>query len=312
VSGRADAPCPYHAAGRWARERFGCGIFRVVVDAGFSCPNRDGALARDGCLFCSIDGFRPPTSRPHLTVSAQIARALPVLRRRYPRAGGYLVYFQPYTNTYGPPEKLDAALAEARAAEGALGVVVGTRPDALGDETCDLLAAFARESFLQVEIGVQSTDDAVLARMRRGHAWEDARRAIARCRARGLRVGAHMILGTPWESVESQWSGAALLSAAGIDAVKLHHLQVIRGSVLAREWEGSPEPLPGWRDYALIAAGFLERLAPRVVVERLCATTRPGMLIAPQWAAGADRVRAEIRRVLIERGSSQGAVAAGP
>ncbi|MFH1144920.1 MAG: TIGR01212 family radical SAM protein [Candidatus Eisenbacteria bacterium] len=325
-AGRGSLPL-YAGAGRFARERFGCEVFRVVVDAGFSCPNRDGTRAADGCRFCTIDGFRPPTSRPDLPIAEQISRALPILARRYPQAGGYLVYFQPYTNTYGPPERLARLLEEARSANGALGVIVGTRPDALPDPILAVLADFNRGSFLQVELGIQSTDDGVLAWMKRGHSWQDSREAIGRLKERDIRVGAHMILGTPWESIDSQVQGAVEISLAGVDAVKLHHLQILRGSALARDGNparacaprGSEAPdapgcnedplwrsLPSWQDYARIAAAFLERLSQGIVIERLCALARPGLLIAPRWGVRPERVREEIDRILRARGSRQG------
>ncbi len=302
---QARDPLPYFSARQFANERFGRALFRVVVDAGFSCPNRDGSRGTGGCLFCSIAGFRPPSSEPGRPLAEQIARALPLLRRRYPRAGGYLLYFQPYTNTYGPPEKLARALAEARAS-GAEGVVVATRPDALPEEMLDVLASFAATSFLQVELGVQSTHEPALAAMRRGHRWSDSARAIERLKRRGIRVGAHMILGTPWEPLESQVEGAARISLTGIDAVKIHHLQVVSGSALALEFEREAFDLPDWRAYANLAASFLERLSPRVVVERLFASTRPGTLLAPKWDAPPGRVRDEIVRILQERGTRQG------
>ena len=159
---------------------------------------------------------------------------------------------------------------------------------------------------MQVELGVQSTHDPTLREMRRGHGWDDSRRAIRALRERGARVGAHVILGTPWEPVRSQMRGARLLSEAGVDAVKLHHLQVLRGSAMAGE--GPPEAwaLPDWRQYARIAAGFLERLAPGIVVERLLARAPRGMLLAPRWGVPPERVRREIEAVLRARGSGQG------
>jgi len=189
----------YLSPGAFARERFGGPVFRVIVDAGFSCPVRDGTLARAGCLFCSIEGFRPLTSRPELPPHEQIARALPRLWARYPHAIGFLVYLQPYTNTYGAPERLAQVLEDVRALEDAVGVVIGTRPDCLPEPVLKVLEAEVRRTFVQVELGVQSTHDATLAAMGRHHTWEDSRRAIAALRARGVRVGAHMILGTPWE-----------------------------------------------------------------------------------------------------------------
>ena len=301
----------YLSPAAFARRRFGGTVFRVIVDAGFSCPVRDGTRGRDGCLFCSIEGFRPPSSRPELPLREQIARALPRLWSRYPHAVGFLVYLQPYTNTYGPPERLTQVLDEVRGPAGACGVVIGTRPDCLPEPMLALLAREASRTFVQVELGVQSTHDPTLRAMGRQHTWDDARRAIAALRARGIRVGAHVILGTPWEPVRSQIRGAARLSAAGIEAVKLHHLQVLRGSALAGLRAPDAWALPGWRPYARIAAAFLERLAPEIVVERLLARAPREMLLAPRWDVPPERVRREIARVLRARGGWQGRLQRG-
>ncbi len=302
------AALPYRSAGQFLRERFGGMSFRVTVDAGFSCPNRDGTLGEHGCAFCAIDAFRPPTSRPHLPVREQVARAAAHLARRYPRAVGYLVYLQPYTNTYGSPERIERVIREALASPGALGVVIGTRPDCLPEPVLDLLADVARDRFVQVEVGVQSTDDATLRAMDRGHDWACSARAIGELRARGIRAGAHVILGTPWESHASQLAGAARICAAGIQAVKIHHLQVLRGSRLAGLPAAAHARLPSWRAYARLAAGFLERLDPEVVIERLTASAPRRMLIAPRWGVSADCVRREIAAVLARRGRRQGSL----
>lgn len=299
---------PYRSAGRYLRERFGGMVYRVIVDAGFSCPNRDGTLGRRGCAFCTIDAFRPPTSRPHLSVATQIARATPHLARRHPRAAGYLVYFQPYTNTYGAPERIARVISAALACDGALGVVIGTRPDCLPEPVLDVLGEASRRSFLQVEVGVQSTSDGALRAMDRGHDWACARRAIGALRARGVRTGAHVILGTPWESPAAQIAGAEHLSRAGVQAIKIHHLQVLAGSRLADLPVEERGPLPSWRAYARLAAGFLERLDPEVVVERLTASAPRRMLIAPRWNVPAQHVRAEIIAVLARRGRRQGSL----
>lgn len=302
----STAPLPYRCASQFARERLGGTVFRVVVDAGFGCPVRDGRLGRDGCVYCSIDGFRPPTSRPTLTTAAQVARALPRLQRRFPRAAGFLIYFQPYTNTDGPPERIEQACAEALRIDGCMGLVIGTRPDALPEPVLEVLARYAARTHVQVELGVQSTDDAALAAMGRGHDWACSQAAIASLRARGIRVGAHVLLATPWESRERQIAGAGRLAATGVDAVKLHHLQVVRGSRLARSRPESGWELPGWREYASLATDFIERLDPRIVIERLCASSAPGLLIAPRWPVDAARVRHEIIDLLHARGSRQG------
>jgi uncharacterized protein len=301
----------YRSAGRFLRERFGGMVYRVVVDAGFSCPNRDGTLGEHGCSFCTIDAFRPPTSRPHLSVRDQVARARGHLARRHPRAAGHLVYLQPYTNTYGPPERLARVMGEALACPGALGVVIGTRPDCLPEPILEVLAEVARRSFVAVEVGVQSTDDETLRAMDRGHDWACSARAIGELRARGIRAGAHVILGTPWESHASQLAGAARLCAAGIQAVKIHHLQVLEGSRLAEMPSAERERLPSWQAYARLVAGFLERLDPTVVIERLTASAPRRMLIAPRWGVPAAHVRAQIVAVLERRGRRQGSLWGG-
>jgi radical SAM protein (TIGR01212 family) len=256
-----------------------------------------------------VDGFRPPTSRPEDTLQEQVARGRAVLRERYRRARGYLVYFQPFTNTYGTPEQLRHLIEEALACPGMLGIVIGTRPDCLPEPILDLLAWAASRTYLQIELGVQSTHDATLQAMDRGHDWEDSQRAIAALRQRGIRVGAHVILGTPWEPRQSQIAGATRLSQAGIDAVKLHQLQVLKGSRLATLWPKARWRLPGWQAYATLAADFLEALDQRVVVERLFARAPHGLLLAPRWGVSPHRVRAEIIRTLHQRGSRQGSMA---
>ncbi len=298
---------PYFTPAEFARRTFGGPVARVSVDAGFSCPVRDGTLSTDGCLFCTIDGFRPPTSRPELPLCEQVARGFSRVHRRYPRAIGFLVYLQPYTNTHGPLARVERVLAEARSIAGARGIIVATRPDALPEPILDLLAREARRTFLQVELGVQSTDDATLRAMRRGHTWDDSRRAIRALRQRGVRIGAHMILATPWEPVASQIAGAQRLSAEGVQAVKLHHLQVLRGSQLARLAAAEPIALPDWQAYAQIAAAFLECLDPGIVVERLFSRAPRELLIAPRWEVAPTRVREEISRILRAHGSTQGA-----
>jgi len=304
-----QAALPYHTVGRFAREQFGAPIFRVVVDAGCSCPVRDGTRGSDGCAFCSIEGFRPPTARPELSIAEQVARALPRLSARYPQAAGFLVYFQPYTNTHTTPERLEAMLAEASRIEGALGLVIGTRPDALPREILDVLCAAARRTWLQVELGVQSTHDPTLRALERRHDWATSCKAIHALRRRRLRVGAHMILATPWEPPLQQIEGARRLSAAGVDAVKLHHLQVLRGSRLAQTPPEGGWRLPDWRAYAELASSFLEGLDPRITVERLCAKAPPELLIAPRWEVDAATVRARICERLRSRKSRQGTLA---
>lgn len=304
-----SAELPYFSASCYLRQQFGQRLFRVPIDAGFSCPNRDGHLATGGCAFCSIDGFRPFASRPEKSLSEQINHFLPDCRRRFPKASGFLVYFQPFSNTYGPAARLSAAFEEVLTYPEALGIIVSTRPDCLEADMVALLTETAQRTWLQVELGVQSTSDTALTAMGRGHTWDCSRRAIELLKANRIRIAAHLLLATPWETRKSQIAGAARLSALGIDAVKLHHLQILIGSGLS----AAPPP-EGWRlpdlgAYACLIAEFLAHLDGRIVVDRLMTSSPRRLLIAPRWGVGPREARDRIIAEMKQRGLRQGILA---
>lgn len=297
---------PYHHPGRFIREHFGERLFRVSVDAGFSCPNRDGSIGTGGCLFCDIDGFRPFAARSEHSIAEQVRDALPDCRRRHPKATGYLIYLQPFTNTYCTPHHLKAVIDEALACPGMRGLIIATRPDCLPPEISDQLQAANKRTFLQVELGVQSTDDSALFAMKRGHTWADSARAITGLRRRGIRTTAHLILGTPWESPDSQIRGASIISDYGVSAVKLHHLQILAGSQLASLDQSICERLPSHEEYINIVIEFLSHLDRGIVVERLMAEAPPRLLIAPRWGFRSRDLRRKIIAAMIERKRFQG------
>jgi radical SAM protein (TIGR01212 family) len=282
--------------GRFLRDKFGCRVYKVGIDAGFNCPNRDGSFSTAGCAYCNGDSFRPKTSSRIKPIEQQIAEGMDYLRRRY-GAGKFIAYFQSATNTYAPLEVLAPLYEAAVARPDVVGLAIGTRPDCIDEEKLAWLQRLAEKYFVTIEYGLQSASDKTLRRINRGHDVTSWKNAVAMTRNRGIYIGTHLILGFPWESREDALSGARAVSDAGIDFLKLHHLHIVRGSSLAEEYLNRPFHLPGLEEYAELAADFLERLSPNIRVERLFATAPADQLIAPVW----DKSKAEIQRFIHDR-----------
>lgn len=294
-----------HRYSAFLRERLGAPARKISIDAGFTCPNRDGRLGRGGCAWCRPEAFTPAAARRGLSVTEQIARGRP--RGPGAEAVRLLAYFQPYTNTDAPPEALAALWEEALAAPGVAGLVVGTRPDCVPDAVLERLDGFAVRAYVQLELGLQTASDATLRRMNRGHdaaAFDDAMR---RAGGRGIVRSAHMIAGLPGETRQDALRTVDRIADAGAETIKLHAFHLLEGTALAAEHARRPLPLPGLDSYAALAADCLERLPWRVAVERVAASVPAEHLVGPAWCAepGAGRraVEAELRR----RGTRQGA-----
>ena len=279
--------------GRFLRDKFGCRVYKVSLDAGFSCPNRDGSLSTAGCAYCNGDSFRPKTSDRKKPIEQQLAEGMDYLRRRY-GAGKFIAYFQPATNTYAPLAVLAPLYERALEHPDVVGLAVGTRPDCIDEEKLAWLQKLAAKYFITVEYGLQSASDETLRRINRGHDVTSWRNAVGMTRGRGIYIGTHLILGFPWESREEMLSGAHIVSEAGIDFLKLHNLHIVRGSSLAEEYMNRPFHLPGLEEYADLVTDFLARLNPDICIERLFATAPPDQLIAPVWG----KSKAEILRYI--------------
>ncbi|MDR0439900.1 MAG: TIGR01212 family radical SAM protein, partial [Candidatus Accumulibacter sp.] len=240
---RADRSSPpddfagrrYNAYNDWVKRVHGGRLQKVSVDAGFTCPNRDGTLGVGGCAFCNNDGFTPSYLRSRRDILAQIDTGVAFMRRRYPGAKAFLAYFQSYSNTYDSIERLRERFETALGHPDISGLAIGTRPDCLPDDVLDYLADLARRTLLELEIGIESCSDAVLEECLRGHGFACARDAVRRAAARGLSVTGHLLLGLPLETRESLIEGARELSRLPLDALKFHQLQVVRGTRLARQ-----------------------------------------------------------------------------
>lgn len=260
-------------------------VQKISINAGFTCPNRDGTVGYGGCTYCNNQTFNPEYCRTEKTVSVQLEEGKRFFAHKYPEMK-YLAYFQAYTNTYGELEALKCKYEEALAVDDVVGLVIGTRPDCMSDALLDYLEALARRTFVLVEYGVESTLDRTLCRINRGHTWQVAVDAVERTAARGLPVGGHVILGLPGESREDILGQAADISRLPLDTLKLHQLQLIRGTRMAREYEERPEDFHLFHDvdeYIVLVVDYIQRLRPDLVLERFVSQSPKELLIAPDW-----------------------------
>jgi radical SAM protein (TIGR01212 family) len=298
----------YHAWNEHVTARHGGRVQKVSIIGGFTCPNRDGLVGTGGCIFCNNASFTPGYLSRRQPITEQIDAGLGFLQRRYPGTLRYIAYFQSYSNTYGEFERLRACYQEALAHPQISGLAIGTRPDCLPDEVLDYLATLAREHIIELEIGVESCNDAALARVNRGHDFACSVDAIQRAAARGLEVTAHLMLGLPGETRESMLDGARQLSALPIKALKLHQLQLVRGTALAREWQRDPDSVPLLDEQACIEllADFIERLSPAILLQRVGSEVPPSQKLAPQWNLRLSELAPRLSAELARRGSWQG------
>ena len=295
----------YNAFSEELKRVFGCRVQRLSVDGGFTCPNRDGSVGRDGCVFCGGKGSGSFGILHGAGVAGQLEHAKEVMVRKY-RAALFIAYFQAFSNTYAPVEQLKRLYDEALAVPDVVGLIVGTRPDCLPEATLDLLAGYARRCYFWLELGLQSPLDRTLAAIGRGHDLASFLAAVTGCRARGIRVCAHIILGLPGESREEMLSGADLLNEAGVDGVKLHLLHVMRGTALASQYLAGGVRVLDRDAYVGLVCDFLERLDPGIVVHRLTGDGNRADLIAPLWSLQKFEVLNCIDGELQRRGTGQG------
>lgn len=290
----------YNSQADFIKEKYGARLQKLVVDAGFTCPNRDGTISRGGCTFCDNAAFHPGYSTPDKSIAQQISEGIEFHKGRYRRAGGYLAYFQPYSNTYAPLERLKELYGEALACPGVEGIVVGTRPDCVDEAKLDYLAQLSREHIVMLEYGIESCSDATLRRINRGHSFECAVRAAKMARRRGIRTGAHFILGLPGESRADMLEAAAKINSLEIDCVKFHQLQIIKGTKMEKEFALHPEQFEQFTldEYIDFFVDILERLRPDLAIERFAGEVPPRFMNSTPWG----RVRnVELLRMLDAR-----------
>ena len=282
-------------------------VQKISINAGFTCPNRDGSKGTGGCTYCNNQTFSPEYCQSVKTVSQQVEEGIAFFNHKY-KAQLYLAYFQSYTNTYDSLDNLIALYEEALSYPNVAGIVVGTRPDCVSDELMDYFAELSTNKYVMIEYGVESTRDETLLFINRGHTYAVAEQAIIKTAARGIRTGAHIILGLPNESLETILSHASNLSALPLDMLKIHQLQLVRGTKMAQQFAENPEgfQLYSAEEYIELAIDFLEVLNPDIAVERFVSQSPKELLIAPTWGLKNFEFTAKIVKRLTERNTWQG------
>ncbi|MCI5753042.1 MAG: TIGR01212 family radical SAM protein [Clostridiales bacterium] len=277
----------YRALSPYLTERFGCKVYKLSLDGGMTCPNRDGTLGTRGCIFCSGAGeFAAPVCG---SVTQQLEAAKAQIRRKAPHAR-YIAYFQSFTNTYASVGRLEALFSEALAHPETVALSVATRPDCLGNDVLGLLARLRRSKPVWVELGLQTIHPRTAAYIRRGYDLPVYDRAVRALHAIGVEVVTHMILGLPGETQEMAAQTAAYIGQSGAEGVKLHLLHVLRGTDLAAEYAAGRVPVLSMEEYLAALAACLRRLPPEVVIHRMTGDGAKRDLIAPLWSADKKRV----------------------
>ena len=268
--------------GTWMRERFPYKVQKISIDAGFSCPNRDGKLSKGGCTFCNNESFNPSYCSPKESITEQIERGKEFFSKKYPDMK-YLAYFQAYTNTYAPLAELQRMYEEALSVKDVVGIVIGTRPDCVEDALLDYLEQLNKRTFIIVEYGIESANDETLRKIRRGHTFACSRDAIERTHARGILTCGHIILGLPGEDAAESLRQAPLISSLPLDFLKIHQLQIVKGTALAMQYAQQPFHLYTVEEYINLIIKYISLLRKDLIFERFISQCPPEILIAPKW-----------------------------
>ena len=299
---------PYNAYSSWIRRQFPFRVQKISVDGGFSCPNRDGRLSTGGCTFCDNRTFSPRYCGGGKSIGRQIADGKAFFSRKYP-AMKYLAYFQSFSSTYAPLDVLRARYEEALSQEDVVGIVIGTRPDAVDDAVLDYLSELSRQTFLVVEYGIESANDDTLRRINRGHTFACSRQACTATRQRGIRTGGHVIIGLPGEDETETLRQARTVSALDLDLLKIHQLQVIRGTRLGAEYLRQPFRLYTADEYIRLVTAYIERLRKDIVLERFVSQSPAGLLLAPKWNLKNHEFTDRLNNYMKATGAFQGRLA---
>lgn len=277
-------PILYNDFPHFLKRYFPYKVQKISLNAGFTCPNRDGTKGHGGCTYCNNQTFNPEYCHTEKSVTRQLEEGKIFFSHKYPEMK-YLAYFQAYTNTYGELESLKRKYEEALSVPDVVGIVIGTRPDCMPDSLLGYLEEMNKSTFLLVEYGIESTRDATLHRINRGHTYQQTIDAVERTAGRGILTGGHVILGLPGETHRDLVEQAAALSHLPLTTLKMHQLQLIRGTRMAREYEQHPEDfhLFGVEEYIDLVVDYVEHLRPDIVLERFVSQSPKELLIAPHW-----------------------------
>lgn len=295
------SPPLYKDFGTFLQEHFDTKVQKISINAGFTCPNRDGRVLRGGCTYCNNASFNPDYCKPEKTVAQQLREGMDFFSGKYPQMK-YLAYFQAYTNTYAPLEQIKQLYEEALSVDGVVGLVIGTRPDCVANEVLDYLATLSQQTFLMVEYGLESLNNEVLERIRRGHTAECSIDALKRSKERGLLTGAHLILGLPSETNEQLLEQAQLVADLPIDTLKLHQLQIIKGTEMAHDYRRNPDNYRFFsvEEYVDLICRYIEQLPPHMTLERFTSSSPVHLQVNKGWGLKnyqfVELLKAELRR----------------
>ncbi len=297
----------YNEYGLWLKEQLGVKVQKISLNAGFTCPNRDGRVGKGGCTYCNNQTFNPDYCVTTKSITRQLEEGKHFFSRKYPDMK-YLAYFQAYTNTYDSLQNLKAKYEEALSVPDVIGLVIGTRPDCMPNDLLDYLADLNHRTFLIVEYGIESIYDATLSRINRGHTHAQTADAVTRTAACGIRTGAHLILGLPGESREAILAEAGILSALPLTTLKLHQLQLIKGTRMAQEFAEQPSDFHLFTpdEYIDLVIDFIERLRPDLILERFVSQSPSSLLALPGWGLKNHEFVDHLRARMQTRNAHQG------
>ncbi len=298
----------FNAYPDYMRKKFGGRVQKLTLDAGFSCPNRDGTKGTGGCTFCLNDAFNPSYCAPSKSITLQIKEGIEFHEKRYRKAEKYLAYFQAFSNTHAEVDLLAERYREALNCRGVIGLVIGTRPDCMDQEKLNLLLDLSKKYHIVVEYGIETIYNRTLERINRCHTFEETQAAIEMTAGKGIHVGGHLIFGLPGESIQDMLDSAALISAMPLDSIKFHQLQIFKGTAMEEEFRNHPEDFitPGEEDYLHFMVRYLELLNPAFVVERIAGETPPRYAVHKPWGPRYDQLLVKFEKMLEERDTFQG------
>jgi hypothetical protein len=295
----------YNDLNTYYQSLFGCRVQKITIDAGLSCPNRDGTISTGGCIYCNARGSGTGAFDRGLSVTDQLLQGKSFLSRRY-KAKKFIAYFQSFSNTYASPEILKRLYDEALAVEDIVGLAIGTRPDCVDEPVLDLLQAYTPNYLIWIEYGLQSASDRTLEFINRGHDVQCFKDAIKKTSNRGIGICVHVILGLPHESRDDMLDTAQTLADLGIDGIKLHLLYVVKGTLLEAHYRQGKYKCLEQQEYVDLVCDFIERLPSDMIIQRLTGDPHPQELVAPQWALKKSETLAKIRNTFEKRDSQQG------
>jgi len=298
----------FNAYPDYMKKTFGERVQKLTLDAGFSCPNRDGTKGTGGCTFCLNAAFNPSYCDPLKPITQQIREGISFHEKRYRRVSKYLAYFQAFSNTHGPLDLMIRAYEEALSFNNVIGIVIGTRPDCIDEKKLEYLSVLSKQFHVIIEYGIESVYDETLHRVNRCHTFKETSDAIFRTAEKGIQVGGHVIFGLPGESRESMMKSADILSKLPLDSIKFHQLQLFKGTVMEREYNDKPEDFNFFTEdeYLNFLVDYISRLNPKFIIERIAGETPPRYAVIRPWGPRYDQILVKFEKLLEDRDVWQG------